>query len=436
MKIALLNVKSLRKECINKDFMAGYGWAFNAGTSLRARLINYVKKRGEVLPIMSFGYIAAIFNAQGHMVEYLTNEIPNSDIAFISSSMVDYRNEIEWAKRLRKSGIRVGFIGPFASSKPELFLPYCDFVIKGEPEEACRSIAQGYIPEGAVKSNPIKHLDSLEFPFWDIFPYKRFSYLPALKEKPFFPILASRGCAFKCEYCPYPAFYAYRNRSVENVFEEIEYLVNRYNMKGMLFRDPLFSGNKKRAQMIAEYILLNKLDIKWACETRLDCLDEELLKLFYHSGCRVINVGVESSDMSILANVKRRNIEPDYQKRIVDFADKLGIRITAFYILGLPGSNAQTIERTIEYAKSLDTYIAQFFINTPFPGTVGYEKNDQRIIESEWEKFDCFTPVLEYDSLTTSQLLTLKEKAFICYYYRPQYLWRFIKRTGRALLNG
>ena len=47
MKIAFLNVKSSRKECINKDFMSGYGWAFNAGNSMRARLINFVKKQGE-----------------------------------------------------------------------------------------------------------------------------------------------------------------------------------------------------------------------------------------------------------------------------------------------------------------------------------------------------------------------------------------------------
>ena len=80
--------------------MSGYGWAFNAGTSWRARLINFIKKQGETLPLMSFGYLAAIFKSHGHSVEYLTNEVPDSDIAFISSSMVDYRNEIEWAKKV------------------------------------------------------------------------------------------------------------------------------------------------------------------------------------------------------------------------------------------------------------------------------------------------------------------------------------------------
>ena len=113
MEITLLNIEPVRSQCVNKDFMAGYGWSFNAGTSLRARLINYVKKKGEMLPIMSLGYIAAIFKEHGHSVNYLTNKVPASDIAFISSSMVDYRNEIEWGKRLRAAGIKVYFIGTY-----------------------------------------------------------------------------------------------------------------------------------------------------------------------------------------------------------------------------------------------------------------------------------------------------------------------------------
>lgn len=390
---------------------------------------------------MSFGYMTAIFRSSGHYVLYhkadsFTTTLPDADIIFISSSMVDYRNEVEWVKRLRGAGRKVGVIGIFASSKPELFLPHCDFIIQGEPEDACIKIAQGYIPEGIVVSRPINNLDSLPFPCWDMFPYNRFSYLPVLKEKPFFPVLSSRGCAFKCSYCPYTAFYAYRNRSVENVMEEIEHLVNRYNMKGLLFRDPFFSGNRTRASNIAEEIMRRGLNLRWACETRIDALDEDLLTLFYRSGCRVINVGIESSDPSLLEKVNRRLINQDYQKRIVTFADKLGIRITAFYVLGLPGESAQTILRTIEYAKWLNTNVAQFFINTPFPGTPEYEKNKDTIIETDWERFDCYTPVLKYEGLTSSDISLLKEKAFVSYYYRPKYLWSFIRRSARALLKG
>lgn len=122
MKIAILEVKSKRKECINKDFMGGYGWAFNAGNSFLAKMINLVKSLGERLPIMSLGYIASIFGNKGHKVMYAVNKIPDADIIFLQSSMVDYRYELEWARKIKRNGRKMGFIGPFSSLKPELFL--------------------------------------------------------------------------------------------------------------------------------------------------------------------------------------------------------------------------------------------------------------------------------------------------------------------------
>jgi hypothetical protein len=72
---------------------------------------------------MGFAYMAAIFKSQGHIVDYLTNEIPNSDIAFISSSRVDYRNEILWAKKLQTAGVKVYFIGIFPQTNRNCFYP-------------------------------------------------------------------------------------------------------------------------------------------------------------------------------------------------------------------------------------------------------------------------------------------------------------------------
>ena len=145
---------------------------------------------------MGFAYMAAIFKSQGHIVDYLTNEIPNSDIAFISSSRVDYRNEILWAKKLQTAGVKVYFIGIFSSNKLELFLPYCTGIIEGEPEEACYRLAQGKLLAGVILSSFVKDLESLPFPDWDIFPHKIFSYILALKDRPIFPIFPIRCLNF------------------------------------------------------------------------------------------------------------------------------------------------------------------------------------------------------------------------------------------------
>lgn len=435
MKIALLEVRSKRKECINKDFMGGYGWAFNAGRSLRARMINFVKKRGETLPIMSLGYLASIFADRGHKVIYAENEIPDADIVFLQSSMVDYRYEIEWAGKIKKTGTTVGFIGPFSSVKPDLFLGDADFVIKGEPEDAAVRIAGGFEPRGVIESAVIDNLDMFPFPNWKIFPYSRYSYFPALKERPFLPILSSRGCPYTCNYCPYLIVYKWRERSPENVLKEVEYLIDSFGIKAFLFRDPIFTFNRARTIEIAQALINKNYRLKWACETRLDHLDKELLKLLYDAGLRVINVGIESSSEDIIRKSSRKPVEIRHQEEMLSYCDELGIRITAFYMFGMPDDTRESIAATMEYAKRLNTHVAQFFVFTPFPGTCYFDKILPDIIQDDWEKFDCYTPCIRHRNITPCDILELKEKAFVSYYFRMNWFRSFFRRVFRDIFH-
>lgn len=435
MKITLLNIRSNRRDCINKDFMGGYGWAFNAGESLAARLINLVKRWGEKLPLLSFGYLAAILSRNGFEVDFKTNVIPDSDMVIMSSSMVDYRYELDWARRIKQKGINVGFIGPFASHKPELFLNNCDFVIKGEPEEAAMLMKGNDRLSGLIQSRPVEDLDTLPFPKWDIFPIASYSYFPALKERPFLPVLASRGCAYQCNYCPYVTSYKYRSRSAAGVLDEIVYLKEQFRIRGMIFRDPLFGTNRDFVTELCGKMIKKGLRLRWVCETRLNLLDKELLNLMFKAGLRVINTGVESADPDLLKKSTRIPVQLEHQEQIIRHADKLGIRVTAFYIIGLPGDTKEGILRTIAYAKRLNTHVAQFFVHTPFPGTEYFEQVKNRIIQQDWQKFDCYTPVLRHDNLSPEEILALKERAFLSYYYRPSYALRFAGRFFRDILS-
>lgn len=435
MKIALLEIRSNRNACINKDFMGGYGWAFNAGSSLPARLINFIKRAGESLPIMSFGYLAAIFAKKGQDVEYANNEIPSADMVIIQSSMVEHDTEMEWARRLRKAGKTVGFIGPFSSAMPEIFLKECDFVIRGEPEEAAMRISEGMVPKGAVESKFIEDLDTLPFPEWDIFPHGSYSYFPALRERPFLPILSSRGCVYSCNYCPYLVNYKWRQRSADNVLDEIGYLISRFKIKSMLFRDPIFTLDEKRAAAIADGILKRGYKLKWACETRLDRVDKNLLRLMRSAGLRVINVGVESGCEDVIRNASRKPVAIEHQEEMIKLCDELGIRVTVFYMFGMPDDTEETLLRTIRYAKELNTHVAQFFVFTPFPGTEYYESIKDTIFENRWERFDCYTPVFKHKALSPARIMELKEKAFVSYYYRPRWAMKLITRALRDMVK-
>ncbi len=427
MKITLLNIQ---KEGDNKDYNGGFGTTFQIGKSILAKLLEKKRSSGEYFPLMSYGYLAGILKKNGHSVDILTNEIPkNSDLIIIQCSLVRYNLELEFIKKIREqTNSKIGLIGPFVSIKPNLFKNYVDFIIQGEPEEVALKIKGKKIPKGIVKSKPIMNLDILPFPDWSVFPIEKFSYKPIINKKPFTFIQSSRGCIYTCNYCPYKVFGLYRERNAKNVVDEIEYLIKEYKIRGIMFRDPCFSLNKKRAADIANEIIKRKIEIEWGCETRLDNLDVDLLNLLYKSGLRAIKVGIESSNPNILENQKRKPIEIEYQEKIIKFCDEIGIKVIAFYIIGLENDTRESIINTIKYAQKLNTNFANFTICTPIPGTEYYDQIKNRIYEKDWEKFDNFHSVFKHKNLSADELRKFQEYAIVHYYIRPKFILKHLVR--------
>ncbi len=430
MKITLLNIQ---KAGDNKDYNGGFGTTFHVGDSFLARLLMKIRSDGESFPLLSYGYLSGIFKKSGHTVNVMTNEIPaDSDLIIIQCSLIEHSLEMDFINRIKKeTSSKIGLIGPFVSVRPEIFTGYADFIIQGEPENAALRIRNGNMPEGIVKSNPVLDLDSLPFPDWSIFQIEKFSYKPTLPKSPFTFIQSSRGCVYGCNYCPYKVFGEYRERSVGNVIAEIEHLVQKHRIKSLMFRDPCFSFNKKRASDIANAIIANKIDIEWGCETRLDNLDTELLDLLYKSGLRAIKVGIESAEPGILKKQKRKAIEVEHQEKIIKFCDKKGIKVIAFYIIGLENDTTESVKRTVKYAKKLNTDFANFTICTPIPGTEYYEQIKDRIYENNWERFDNFNPVFKHKNLSPEELRRFQEYALVSYYIRPKFILKHFMRKLR-----
>lgn len=426
MKITLLEVYSNKNEYINKDVMGGYGMVARLGDSYLAKILEKSKKKSVNMPVSTLGYFSAILKKNGHDVDYRFNEIPkNSDLVIIPSSIVDFKKETEFAEKIKKeTKAKIGFFGPFSSVRPDIYLKNADFVISGEPENVIEKIkTKNDIPSGIIYGEKVMDLDKLPFPDWSLFPIKNYSYKPALRKSPFITVLSSRGCAFNCLYCPYKAYYGIlRKRSIEFVITELKYLKNNYKIKSIQFRDPLFTGERQRAYKFAEEMIKNKINLEWGCETHVNCLDPELIDKLYESGMRNVNLGIESEDADILKNASRLSAPKKKEIEIIAYCHKKGINVSAFYIIGFPEDTRESVLKTLNYAKKLNTLTAQFFIFTPFPGTSVYSGMKEKIFENNFEKFDGFTPVFHHNNLSKDELLKLKEKSFISYYFRLRYL--------------
>lgn len=433
MKIVVLSA-SRQTNCTLKDVAGGFGTVFTVGKSPFAKLLEFAKRRIAAIPNITLAYLDSILSAHGAEVQVLdvrkSYQLVPADLYLIASSIVDCNFEREIGiEAKRRFGSKVGYFGTFASSVPDFFSGAADFVVKEEIENIAPSIARGDIPEGIISAGFVQDLDALPFPKWDQFDIRRFRYQIITGKGITLPMLGSRGCPYTCNYCPYLVNSSYRVRSAESIVDEIRYLSAKYNIRGISFRDPNLTFNKKRAHEFADLLLHYNLDVRWSMEARTDRLDPELLELLYRAGLRSIEVGVESANQQTLRGNRRKAISSTQQERIIECCHKLGIRVIANYTLGLPNDTVDGIQETIRYAKKLNTFAIQFTVTTPYPGTQFYDTVRHDIFEKDWERFNGWTSVYSHAAISSEELHRLREFAYVSYHLRPRYVWRFLQST-------
>lgn len=438
MRVVIADLKG-RGGFVNKDtVVGGYGSRLR-GFSWTTRWIERARKLFQNVPSIHAGYLAAIFEKAGHDVRITREEYVDGDVALILSSLVDYKHEIEWAQEAkRKHGMRVGFFGAPATHMHELLQDYADFIIKGEPEQAAMRIAAGEVPSGTLASPAIDDLDSLPFPAWHLFNAGRHAVGRSIRtSRHSFPVLSSRSCPEFCTYCPHRITAPYRARSAENVVAEIEDICRRYGQAYLIFRDPLFTEERDRAIRIAEGILRKNLNVRFECETRLDDLDKDLLDVLHRAGLYTITFGVESMDPATLKQVGRRPIPKEHQLEIIRHCRDKGITTEGFYVFGFLTDTIDSIRATIDYSIELGSTCALFKVLTPFPGTPLFKHMKPLITETDWEKFDGYTPTFTHPNMTHEELTHLLGLAYVRFYVRPSFGLNYLglKTPNEALLR-
>lgn len=438
MRIVLADVKSAGGFTSKDTVAGGYGSRLEPFSKV-TRIISTLKHRFHDVPSVHMGYLAAICARAGHDVISTRGELVDGDVALVLSSLVDFRQETAWADAMRARGVPVGFIGLAASKMPFLFEDHADFIVNGEPEAAVMRLAAGDTLSGVCESEELLDLDGLPFPRWDLIAHRRKPMLGfPYSGRPVgggYQLLASRGCPEFCTYCPHRILAGHRSRSVTNVADELEYLCDQHRRPYVIFRDPLFSQDRERCLALADEILSRELDLRFECETRLDRLDPDLLDQLYAAGLRAISFGVESVDDQTLKKVARRPTAPAHQRAIVEHCRKRGIVTAAFYVLGFLQDTWESIAATIDYSIELGSTVAQFKILTPYPGTPLWKQMGPLVYETDWQKFDGFTPTFRHPNMSAQELRFLLGAAYTRFYMRPSYLANYLGIQSAYLRN-
>lgn len=260
-------------------------------------------------------------------------------------------------------------------------------------------------------------------------------YFYAANLHPVVTILSGRGCVFHCSFCVWPQVFSghnYRFRSVKNVVDELEYIKNEFpHVREIFFEDDTLTVNRKRCQDISKEIIKRKIDMTWACNSRVDA-DFETLKLMKASGCRLLCVGYESGSQEILDKIHKGTTLEKIEGFTND-AKGAEIMIHGCFILGLPYDTKETIRQTIEFAKKLDTDSAQFYPIMVYPGTEAYKwaKQNKFLLTEDFSEW--LTPegwhntIVSRPGLTNRELIELCDKARLEFYLRPKYFWKRFK---------
>jgi hopanoid biosynthesis associated radical SAM protein HpnJ len=374
-------------------------------------------------------------------------------VLFTSTPGFDVDVKIAGMMKDSNPKLKVAFVGPPVTTEPEKALtePAIDFVVRREFDHQIVKYAQGtpleelpgvsFRKNGEFVHNPeggyIENLDELP---WVTKVYKRdldfTRYNVPFLLNPFISFYTSRGCPAMCTFCLWPQTHSghrWRLRSSEDVAAECKFALENFpGLKEIFFDDDTFNYQKKRTIELCEK--LGPLNFTWSCTSRVTT-DYDTLKAMKEAGGRLLIVGYESGDPQILKNIKK-GATLDMAKRFTENAHKLGLTIHADFIVGLPGESRDSIRRTIDFAKSLDTETIQVSIAHPYPGTEFYDwakKSDLITIDSMTDENGHQLPNIKYPGLNRGELVEWVERFYGEYYFRPKAAWRVVRK---AIMNG
>jgi len=377
--------------------------------------------------------------AEGESYEKFYEKVKNfhPDVLLIETSTPSFPNDINVAKHIKDTlGTKIAFSGPHVSAFREKILeefPFVDFVLYGEYEftilDLAKTLENGknlknikglvYREKNKIVKNsergPIKDFNDLPWPERESLPMYNYYGIAALPT-PQVQVWATRGCPFHCIFCVWAETMfknKFRSRDPIDVANEVEYLIKKYGFKSVYFFDDSFDlWGKTNILKLCDEIKKRNLNIKWGAQMRADTLDYETLKKMREAGFDGALLGVESGNQEIIDRI-RKNLDLNKVRQTIKWFKELGIKAHLTFTIGLPGETKETIRRTLEFAKELAPYSAQFSITTPFPGTEYYTMLERKkfILTKDWNKYQGGrNTVIRTENLTAEELQEEVEK--------------------------
>ncbi|MBW1793472.1 MAG: cobalamin-dependent protein [Deltaproteobacteria bacterium] len=437
----------------------------------------YGKDLGKFGPLnepLGLAYLAAKLEQGGHVVSIL--DAPALDLTskeickliekeaydLIGVTMLTpmYIRSVEVVKSIKKGfpEIKIVVGGPHPTILPKETLienKEIDFVVIGEGEviflNLVNAIEEGgdtddisgiaFLKDDAVVVNPpppmITDIDDLPIPARHLLPMDAYHMTRSrTKSEHAFTVSVARGCPFNCAFCCRIFGRKVRHHSVERIIKEICILVEDYGAREINLEADTLTVNKHFLNCLCDGIIREGLQkkISWTCESRVDTVNEDMLKKMKEAGCWQISYGVETGSRRLL-EVIHKDITLKQIEKTFAATKRIGISIRAFFMLGIPTETRQESLKTISFAKKLDARWSQFTLFTPFPGTELYDLavKERGLKSQNWTDYKTHGGWTEGGlayvpkGRSVEEMKKLQKRAYRSVYLRPKVIMRFLR---------
>jgi radical SAM superfamily enzyme YgiQ (UPF0313 family) len=371
------------------------------------------------------------------------------DVVGMTAFTVDVNTVRSLAAQIKQFApdARVVVGGYFANGNAaELHNPSIDVVVPGEGVNTLRELVDTWEKHGfaanlegiqglalptedGMKFTPVRrwpHLDSYAFPDRSMSAHCRHLYFDHWM-KPVASITSSYSCPYRCEFCClWPTTGGkYLARSPESFVDELSTIKEDY----VWFSDDEAMIDAPRMDRIAALIEQRGIRKQYFFMTRSDSIrrSPHVIERWARIGLRRVMVGFESIRSTDLIDF-HKDATTDDNDEAISILQRNGLEINSNFVL-TQDYEPHDFVNLQSYVESRNLGLPLYFILTPFPGTVTYQKMKDDIFLHDYDYYDLLHTVLP----TTRMSLPDYYAAFSKLYGAIEPLKRGIAGYGESL---
>ncbi len=356
---------------------------------------SYLKQRGFAVNVFD-----TTFSSYDDLRAYVERERP--PVVGIYCNLMTRPRAVRSIKLFKELGSTVIAGGPDSANYPAEYLEHgADIVVIGEGELTLEELLPHIARYGTTG---MRHIHGIVYREDDEIVYTApRAYIPDLSEMPFpdreainiaeyvrvwrehhgmgsVSLITARGCPYRCKWCSHAVFgYTHRRRTVENVADELELILETYEPDMVWYADDVFTIHRSWFFNYAEELKRRGINIPFETISRQDRLKDDIIETLAEMGCFRIWVGAESGSQRILDSMDRRTDAEDV-RRVVRSLQRNGIEAGMFIMLGYHGEEISDLEATVDHLKASDPDLFLTTVAYPIKGTPYYEEVEDRVI--------------------------------------------------------